>query len=163
MKYLKNLMIALTGNNPYQMELDQVREEYEKTAERVRQLEKSFYDVEEKRAEADELLEEYKKWADNAEKELDRGQKLLAMADAMIDRRESEITSLRTLVENLREHLDEKDAQMAQMNVEFDSQNKMRDERLNDYLEQIARLQDELKKAKNRNKKPNKKQDRKES
>lgn len=38
-QYLKNLLTALCGNNPFQMELERVREEYEKTADRVKQLE----------------------------------------------------------------------------------------------------------------------------
>lgn len=38
MGYIKNLMTALLGNNPYQMELDRVKEEYAKTASRVNDL-----------------------------------------------------------------------------------------------------------------------------
>lgn len=153
MKYLKNLMIALTGNNPYQMELDRVREEYEKTAERVRQLEGSFYDAEEKKAETERLLKKYGESLKASEAVQEECRDTLAEKQGELEKKQSEITSLQTLVENLREHIDEKDAQMAKMNKEFDRQNKMRDKRLNDYLEQIARLQDELKKAKNRNKK----------
>lgn len=37
-QYLRNLMTAICGSNPFQMELDRVREEYEKTAERVARL-----------------------------------------------------------------------------------------------------------------------------
>lgn len=38
MGYIKNLLTALVGNNPYQMELDRVKEEYSKTASRVNDL-----------------------------------------------------------------------------------------------------------------------------
>lgn len=40
--YLRNLWLALTSNNPYQVELDEVREEYEKTKANVKRLE-DFY------------------------------------------------------------------------------------------------------------------------
>ena len=40
--YLGNLWLALTGNNPYKTELDEVRDEYEKTAANVKRLE-DFY------------------------------------------------------------------------------------------------------------------------
>lgn len=40
--YLKNLLTALCGNNPYQMELDKVREEYSKTAGRVKELDELY-------------------------------------------------------------------------------------------------------------------------
>lgn len=38
MRYLRNLILALRGRNPYQQELDGVREEYEHTVEDVRRL-----------------------------------------------------------------------------------------------------------------------------
>lgn len=34
-RYLRNLLLALTGNNPYQMELDEAREHLEKAADNL--------------------------------------------------------------------------------------------------------------------------------
>ena len=42
-KYLTNLFHSLMGHNPYQMELDALRECYEKTAERVGELNDFYY------------------------------------------------------------------------------------------------------------------------
>lgn len=41
-QYFKNLLKALLGQNPYQMELDELRQNYHKTADRVDEL-NSFY------------------------------------------------------------------------------------------------------------------------
>ena len=42
-QYLRNLCLALCGNNPYQVELTDVREKYEKAAERVESLQELYF------------------------------------------------------------------------------------------------------------------------
>ena len=120
MNYFKNLMIALLGNDPYRKELDRVKGEYEKTAARVRDLEDTFFEVEQKK---DELMKKM-----------------------------GEISSLQTVIENLRQHNKEKDEQMAQMNREFEGQVESYKKRIASYSGQIARLQAQLDKARKRNK-----------
>lgn len=46
--YLRNLLLALLGKNPYRMELDKAEHEYELTAKKVAQLEDMRYQFEEK-------------------------------------------------------------------------------------------------------------------
>lgn len=152
-QYFKNLWTALRGGNPYQMELERVKEEYKKTAERVNGLNDSFLLAEQKKAEAENVLAEYAKKLEEAGATLTGKQNL-------INEKLSEITSLQTLVENLRDRIDEKDEQMAQMNKEFESQTEGYKKRIATYSEQVARLQAQLDKAKKRNKanKPKKEQ-----
>ena len=76
-QYLKNLLTALCGNNPFQMELIRVKEEYEKTAARVKQLE--------------ELHEKVS----------------------------GQITSYQTLIDNLRQRLDEKNELLKRTKEEY--------------------------------------------
>ncbi|MBQ8713027.1 MAG: hypothetical protein IJ551_09470 [Prevotella sp.] len=51
--YLKNLIAALLGRNPYREELDEVREHYEQAADNVRSMQDMYYNALEKWAEAD--------------------------------------------------------------------------------------------------------------
>jgi len=44
-RYLKNLLTALFGNNPFQMELEKAKEDYEKTAARVKKLDELYTKV----------------------------------------------------------------------------------------------------------------------
>lgn len=53
-RYLVNLALALAGRNPFRSELERVKEEYEKTAEKVRLL--SDYHIK-----AQEAIEETRK------------------------------------------------------------------------------------------------------
>ena len=123
-------MVALCGSNPYRKELDGVKERYEKTAARVRELEDTFLVAEEKKAEAESMLGEFAKRLSEAES-------LLTEKQDRISEKVGEVSSLQTLVENLRERIDEKDAQMAQMNAEFESQTKR-------YKERIAEIRAQL-------------------
>lgn len=63
--YFQNLMTALLGSNPYQKELDDVREKYGKTAERVGQLEDMYYKSLEKWEEAAKQLTGYQTLVEN--------------------------------------------------------------------------------------------------
>lgn len=142
-RYLKNLMTAVCGSDPYRKELDRTKEEYRKTAERVDGLNEAFLAAEEKAAAAEALLEDYGKAAEKAES-------LLKEADAELMKRQGEVSSLQTLVENLRQRIDEKDAQIRMMDEEFKGRAEGFKRRIEGYSEQIARLQAELSKAKKR-------------
>ena len=45
MKYIKNLIIAILGRNPYLEELDKLREQYNKAAQNVEALQDMYYDA----------------------------------------------------------------------------------------------------------------------
>lgn len=59
--YFKNIAIALLGRNPYQLELDRVREEYEKTAEQVRLLDELYGKVQKNLSDYEQLIENLRK------------------------------------------------------------------------------------------------------
>ena len=145
MNYFKNLMIALLGDDPYRKELDRVKGEYEKTAARVRDLEDTFFEVEQKKAETEETLSDFANKLSDAEA-------LLKEKDKQIVKKISDLSSLQAVIENLRQHNKDKDEQMAQMNREFEGQVESYKKRIASYSEQIARLQAQLDKARKRNK-----------
>lgn len=60
-RYLKNILIALLGRNPYQAELDKATEEYEKRAAMVKHLDEMRFSLEEKLAEAYRKVKELEK------------------------------------------------------------------------------------------------------
>ena len=122
-QYFKNVMLALCGNDPYRMELSRVSEEYEKTAERVRQLDAQYFGALEKWGEAQKALE----------------------------KDEKELRSCQKLVETLRGHIKEKDEQIAQIKEEFTARVERFRKRTADYGTHIAKLQAELDKVKKRN------------
>lgn len=77
-RYFKNLFIALCGNNPYQMELDRVREEYEKTTEKVAQLEDMYWKFKEQKAEIDKQVTGYQTLVENLRQRLKEKDEQLA-------------------------------------------------------------------------------------
>lgn len=120
--YFQNLITALLGSNPYQKELDDVREKYGKTAERVGQLEDMYYKSLEKWEEAGRQGEEASK----------------------------QLAGYQTLVENLRDRVAEKDALIAQLKEEAAARADGYKRRIEDYSAQVARLQADLAKARKR-------------
>lgn len=64
-QYFRNLFIAICGNNPYQMELDKLREELDKAGENVKMLQGLYYKELEKAAEAEKLLASYQTLVEN--------------------------------------------------------------------------------------------------
>lgn len=143
--YFKNLLIALLGNDPYRMELERVKKEYGQTAAKVKQLEDTFLTVEEKKEEAEAMLDEYKKWVEKADTELTEKNNELA-------KKLSDISSLQTIVENYRVRIREKDEQIRMMDEDFKGRVESYKKRIEGYSGQIARLQAQLDKAKKRNK-----------
>ena len=53
MSYIKNIIIALLGRNPYQEELDGLQEKYDKAAQNVSSLQDMYYGAVERWTEAD--------------------------------------------------------------------------------------------------------------
>ena len=80
MKYIRNLITALAGSNPYQMELDRVREEYEKTAERVRELGDIYYKLREQLTETNKQVAGYQTLIENLRKRLSEKDTLMEQA-----------------------------------------------------------------------------------
>ena len=78
-RYFKNLLIALMGRNPYQIELDELREHYEKAAERVNELNDFYFKMVEKMDQTKRRMNDYQTLIENlrnrlAEKETENEQ-----------------------------------------------------------------------------------------
>ena len=125
-QYLRNLCLALCGNNPYQMELTDVREKYEKAAERVESLQELYF----------KGVELY----DAVSRHVAGLEKLVA------DGKEQE-KNLQRLVENLRGRVSEKDGVLAQQGREFrERMERMKADyqrRIDEYTAEIDRLKGE--------------------
>jgi len=127
--YFKNLWLALTGNNPYQMELDRVKEEYEKTAGNFGSLNELYYSSLER---------------------LDESARLLKQADKSLEEAKKDQASLQALVENYRTRIAEKDTQIAEMDKSYRQQAESFKDRISAYSIQVAHLQGELAKVRKR-------------
>lgn len=55
-RYFKNLLTAICGNDPFKKELEELKEEYEKTAKNVETLRDLYYKVLEKGARTEEQV-----------------------------------------------------------------------------------------------------------
>ena len=125
-QYLRNLCLALCGNNPYQMELADVRGKYEKTAERVTGLQEVYF----------KGVELY----DAVSRHVAGLEKLVA------DGKEQE-KGLQRLIENLRDRVAEKDGVLAQQGKEFrERMERMKADyqrRIDEYTAEIDRLKGE--------------------
>lgn len=125
-QYLRNLCLALCGNNPYQMELADVRGKYEKTAERVTGLQELYF----------KGVELY----DAVSRHVAELEKLVA------DGKEQE-KGLQRLIENLRDRVAEKDGVLAQQGKEFrERMERMKADyqrRIDEYTAEIDRLKGE--------------------
>ena len=91
-RYLKNLLSAICGNNPYRLELDELKEQMKKADENVGMLQDAYYGVQEKMVEAKKLLAGYEK----------------------------QMKSYQTLVENYRERIKEYQQRIEKYNVTID-------------------------------------------
>lgn len=99
-RYLKNLLSALFGNNPYEAERDDLAAKLEKAGENVRSLQ-------------DQLYARLEQW--ESEK------RLLRQDIELLAKRDKQVTSLQQLVENLRERIADKDAAIKQYVIEVDA------------------------------------------
>lgn len=64
-KYFENLLQALLGRNPYQPELDELREHYEQAAERVQALTDIYYKTLEEFEAGKQRVLEYQRLTEN--------------------------------------------------------------------------------------------------
>ena len=69
-RYLRNLLMAIIGRNPYQVELDELTEHYEKTAERVMRLEEMHLTLQMKLKETFKWVSDYQALVENLRKRL---------------------------------------------------------------------------------------------
>ena len=115
-RYLKNLLMAMLGRNPYQQELDELKEKYEKAGENVQSWQTMYY----------------KAW-DN-----------VAAMEAKMKEEDKQIVSLQALVENMRERVREKDAELEEQDKDFrkwmEQTRQEYDKRIATYAEEVERL-----------------------
>ena len=78
-RYLSNLMTALRGINPFERELDRVRQDYNRVAEQVAQLQNVYGAVKEKTTGAIGQVRSYQKLVENLRERLNE-------KDVLIDR-----------------------------------------------------------------------------
>lgn len=97
-QYLNNLFLALTGSSPFREELEEAK----------RQLEKATCSMS---ALQDQYCTALEKW-DDCQQELEQTRATLRSAEKLND-------GSQALIENLRERIREKDAEMKQQGVEF--------------------------------------------
>ena len=81
--YIKNLMTALFGENPYQKELEEVRQHYEKTAARVEQLEELRFKFEERMDDTEKMVATYQTLVENLRRRLREKDDLIRQMEAM--------------------------------------------------------------------------------
>ena len=125
--YLKNLLTALCGRNPYRQELDELKEEMEKARENVSTLQDAYYKEMEKSVDAERMQDE--------------AAKLLEEYKSMIEKNGKQLTSFQALVENYRERLDEKNAMIEQIRKDYQRQVENYENRIGNYCLTIADLQ----------------------
>lgn len=108
--YLKNLWLALTGRNPYQLELDKARKEYKQTAKHVQDLEKLYEKVQKKMEEDDRQVRNYQHLTENLRQHL-------VDKDVLMDRvkrdYQKRLDEYNATIDNLRSELQEKQTEAA--------------------------------------------------
>lgn len=111
-RYFKNLFTALVGNNPYQMEQDRLREEYEKTVDKVRQLDELYWVFKEKQAEADKQMASYQVLVENLRQRLAEKDELIDQIKKDYQQRiadnQQRITSYSETIARLQDELQKK-------------------------------------------------------
>lgn len=99
-RYLKNLLSALTGNNPYEAERDELAAKLEKAGENFRRLNELYYDA-------------LEKW--------EQEECAALVLEKRLSESDKQVASLQQLVENLRERIKDKDAAIKQYIIEVDA------------------------------------------
>jgi len=130
-QYFKNLVLAICGRNPFAEEVAELKEELEKAGEDVRGLQ-------------DQLFAALERW--------ESAKRLLSLNKERMEKRDNQIASLQTLVENLRERIRDKDAELEEQGRAFrQSMEQTRqdcDKRMATYAQEIERLQKRQENAK---------------
>lgn len=125
--YLKNLLTAICGKNPYRQELDKVREDMEKAGEHVRVLRESYYKDMERAA----LLE----------KQFEKTESILDEYKERLGKLWNQMVSCQDLVENYRDRLAEKDAMIEEIRKDYQRQVANYEKRVGEYCVTISELQ----------------------
>lgn len=124
-RYVKNLVLAIRGRNPFAEEVADLREKLEKAGENVRGLQ-------------DQLFAALENW--------ESAKRLLSLNKERMEKRDNQIASLQTLVENLRERIRDKDAELEEQGRAFRERLEQTrqdcDKRIATYAEEIARLKE---------------------
>lgn len=111
-RYFKNLFIALCGNNPYQMELDRVREEYEKTAEKVAQLEDLYWTFKELKVDVDKQMASYQTLVENLRQRLKEKDEQIAQLklsrQRLVNEHQKQVAAYSETIAKLQEKLNKK-------------------------------------------------------
>ena len=97
-RYFANLMTALRGINPFQSELDRVKEEYNHVAEQVAQLEKVFNSVKKQTEKAISDVNSYQRLVENLRKRLSEKD---ALIDSMKEDYQQRINNYKTEIAEL--------------------------------------------------------------
>lgn len=77
-RYIRNLVMALRGEDPFREELEQVRKEYEKTAARVEELSDSYYVLRLRIEHKDDQIMDYQALVENLRKRVMEKDDLIA-------------------------------------------------------------------------------------
>lgn len=123
--YIKNLVLAIRGRDPFAEEVADLKEKLEKAGENVRGLQ-------------DQLFAALENW--------ESAKRLLSLNKERMEKRDNQIASLQTLVENLRERIRDKDAELEEQGRAFRERLEQTrqdcDKRIATYAEEIARLKE---------------------
>lgn len=124
-QYFKNLVLAICGRNPFAEEVADLKENLEKAGENVRGLQ-------------DQLYAALENW--------ESAKRLLSLNKERLAERDNQIASLQTLVENLRERIKDKEAELEEQGRAFrerlEQTRQEYDGRIATYAEEIARLKE---------------------
>lgn len=64
-QYFKNLFLALIGCNPFELQLDEMRTYYQKTAERVTELDEMYHKLQEALSKKEKTISDYQNLTEN--------------------------------------------------------------------------------------------------
>lgn len=102
-RYFKNLLIALLGRNPYQIELDEVKEKYEAAAENVNSLNDMYYKLLEKMDYAEKWIADYQRIIENLRERIKEKEEMLSQQDrdyrASLDEYEKRIKAYKVKID----------------------------------------------------------------
>lgn len=69
-RYFKNLWLALIGRNPYQLELERIREDFSQTKAKVRDLNELYYELRSKMLTSENQINDYQVLIENLRRRL---------------------------------------------------------------------------------------------
>lgn len=136
--YIKNLVLAIRGRNPFSEEVADLKEKLEKAGENVSGLQDQLYAALEKWNEAQQLLFE--------------SGRMVGERDKWLAEKDRQMASQQQLVENLRERIRDKDAELEEQGRAFrerlEHTRREYDGRIATYAQEIERLQKRQENAK---------------